>query len=175
MATLLLILSIICYVGAIILLFRLQYLAPIISFIGLFFMSMSEYLPINTAMILGWLCMALLVSSATYMQPIGIQQQRRGMGYMTVGAVAGMAIGLVAFTTTSMPSLLNGFMILGVVVGTYIGFLMFTQTPSGRQVNLKSGNFYKYLLAKGFPTAITVMQIGISLAITVAINNQTYL
>jgi hypothetical protein len=97
------------------------------------------------------------------------------MGYMTIGAIVGMAVGLVAFTSTSLPSLLNGFMILGVVAGTFIGYLMFTKTPQGRQVNIRSGYFYKYLLAKGFPTAITIMQIGISLVIIVAINNEIYL
>ena len=175
MSVLLLILSILFYIGAILLLFRLQYLAPILSFIGLFFMSLSDFLPINTPMLLGWLCITLLVSTATYMQPVAIQQQRRGMGYMTIGAIVGMAVGLVAFTSTSMPSLLNGFMILGVVAGTFIGYLMFTKTPQGRQVNIRSGYFYKYLLAKGFPTAKTIMQIGISLVIIVAINNEIYL
>ena len=175
MSVLLFIISIIFYLGAILLLFKLQYLAPIISFLGLFFMSMSDFLPINATMLLGWLCITLLVSTATYMQPIAIQQQSRGMGYMTIGAIVGMAVGLVAFTSTSMPSMLNGFMILGVIAGTFVGYLMFTNTPEGKQVGIKSGYFYKYLLAKGFPAAITIMQIGISLVIIVAINNEIYL
>lgn len=33
----------------------------------------------------------------------------------------------------------------------------------------QAGNFFKYLLAKGFPTAITIMQIGVVLVIVIAL------
>lgn len=171
MSILLIILSIAFYLASIFLLLKKQLIAPIASFLGLLMMSLSETLPINNTMLTGWLCMTLIVMAATYMQPVAIQQQTRGMGYMTIGAFAGMTVGLVAFTVSSVPSLLNGFMILGTLAGTFFGYLLFTRTPDGRQVGIGTGNFFKYLLAKGFPTAITIMQIGIMLVVAIALNN----
>lgn len=167
--------GIIFYTAAIFLLFKKQIIAPIASFLGLLMMSFSEILHINNTMLMTWLCMTLIVSAATYMQPIAIQQQTRGMGYMTVGAFAGMTVGLVSFTMSATPGLLNGFMILGTIIGIFFGYFLFTRTPHGRQVGLGTGNFFKYLLAKGFPTAITIIQIGILLIVIIALHNQPFL
>ena len=61
-------------------------------------------------------------------------------------------------------------MIVSVIIGIFIGFLMYTRTPDGRPVAPGTGNFFRYLLAKGFPTAITVMQPGVVLVLTIALN-----
>ena len=57
------------------------------------------------------------------------------------------------------------------VAGVFLGFLLYTRTPQGAPVNLLSGNFFSYLLAKGFPAAITVMQLGVVLVIALALYN----
>lgn len=115
--------------------------------------------------------MTVVVMLATMMQPVAVRRQSRGMGYMIGGAFAGLAVGLLGFTVSSSLSLLYGMMIVGVAAGIFLGFLLYTKTPEGSPVGITSGFFFKYLLAKGFPTAITVMQIGVVLVILVALHN----
>ena len=154
-----------------------QILAPVLSFLGLLTLSFATndagfpLLPVNNVILVGWLCMTTVVTLATLMQPAPVLSQTRGMGYILAGAIVGLAVGLLGFTVSSSVSMLYGIMIVGVVVEIFFGFLLYTNTPAGRPVNITSGFFFKYLLAKGFPTAITVMQIGVVLVLLIAIHN----
>lgn len=156
---------------------RRQLLAPAASFIALTLLSMARtstgypVVPINSTILIGWLCMTVVVMLTVVLQPEAIRTQTKGMGYITGGAVAGMAVGLLGFTFSANLPLLYGGMIIATIAGTFFGFLLFSRTPDGRVVNLRSGNFFRYLLAKGFPTAITVMQAGVALVLVLAINN----
>ena len=113
--------------------------------------------------------MTVVVTTATLLQPVAVRKTRRGMGYIIVGALAGMSVGILGYTVASQVSMLYGIMIAATVAGTFLGFLLYTNTPEGRAINVASGNFFRYLLAKGFPTAITVMQIGVALVLTIAL------
>lgn len=151
-----------------------QALAPVASFIALFIISLArrdgfQVLPVNSTMLIGWLAMTLIVMAATLMQPEAVRQQTRGTGYITAGALTGMVIGLLGRTAVSTLSLLYGVMIIATVAGIFLGFLLFTRTPRGRDVAIPTGRFFPYLLAKGFPAAITVAQIGIPLVLCVNI------
>ncbi|MDE6717476.1 MAG: hypothetical protein K2J70_04705 [Muribaculaceae bacterium] len=150
-----------------------QISAPFSSFIALVLLSLAErngwqLLPINTTMLTGWLCMTLVVMFACYLQPVAVRAQTKGWGYMTGGALAGLAVGLLGSSFPLSVSVLYGIMILGVVAGIFFGFLLYTNTPDGRPVAPRSGFFLKYLLAKGFPTAITVMMGGVPLVLLLA-------
>ena len=46
--------------------------------------------------------------------------------------------------------------------GNMCGCLLFSNTPDGAGVDLRSGRVVKYLLAKGFPSAIAVMMTGVA-------------
>lgn len=169
------ILSVLCWLLAFGLLFRKQLAAPALSYLGLLFLSMANrggvpFVPINNTILIGWLCMTLVVMLATVLQPPAISMQTRGEGYMLGGAVTGMAIGLLGFTFSAALPMLYGIMIIATLAGIFFGYLLFTNTPSGAAVGLRSGRFFTYLLAKGFPTAITVMQLGVALVIIVARN-----
>lgn len=173
MTIFLIVLSIVFWAAALFLLINKQLLAPAASYLGLLTLSFArdgEYplVPLNNTIIVGWLCMTLVVMVATILQPVGVQQQNRGMGYITGGALVGMAVGLLGYTMTTDVTMLYGIMILATAVGTFMGFLFFTNTPQGADVNLRSGYFVRYLTAKGFPAAITVMMIGIVLVILIA-------
>ena len=175
MSTFIIILSVMLFVAATILLpFRLL-IAPACSYLGLLFLSFAQnpqgypMVPLNGTLLIGWLCMTIVVTLATLMQPAPVRNTSRGMGYITVGALVGMAVGLLAFTVSYRLSMLYGLMIVATAVGTFLGFLLYTNTPDGRAVGISSGNFFRYLLAKGFPTAITVMQIGVALVIVIAL------
>lgn len=159
------------------LLFGRQTLAPGASFVALTLLSLAKsgdgypLLPINNTILIGWLCMTVVVTLATMLQPLPVRQQSKGMGYILSGAVVGMVVGLLGFTFSSNLPMLYGIMIVATVAGVFFGFLLYSRTPDGAAVSPSSGNFFRYLLAKGFPTAITVMQAGVALVILLAVNN----
>ena len=166
MTATIIVLSCVLWVAALAVLPFRQILAPVLSFLGLLTLSFATndagfpLLPVNNVILVGWLCMTTVVTLATLMQPAPVLSQTRGMGYILLG-----------FTVSSSVSMLYGIMIVGVVVGIFFGFLLYTNTPAGRPVNITSGFFFKYLLAKVLPTAITVMQIGVVLVLLIAIHN----
>lgn len=173
MAIFYIVLSIVCWAAGLFFLFRKQLVAPALSYLGLLFISMAErsdipLVPVNNTILIGWLCLTLVVMLATVIQPPAITAQTRGEGYMLGGALTGMAVGLLGFTFSASLSVLYGIMVVATLAGIFFGYLLFTNTPAGSAVGFRSGRFYTYLLAKGFPTAITVMQIGVVLVILVA-------
>lgn len=172
MALFLIILSGVLWLGSLWLLRGRQIGAPALSFAALVVLSLAksngyQLLPINLTMLSGWLCMTLVVTFACWLQPAVIRAQSKGWGYITGGAITGMVVGLLGYTVGGSLSLLNGIMILCTVAGIFLGFLLYTRTPDGRAIAPGSGYFFKYLLAKGFPTAITVMQLGVALLLVI--------
>lgn len=152
-------------------------LAPCLAYVGLVVLSLASrngypLLPINGAILTGWFCMTLVVTLATSMATATMRAQTRGMGYIITGAIVGLAVGLLGFTFSHSVAILYSIMIIAVIAGIFFGFLLYTQTPSGHPVAIGSGNFFRYLLVKGFPTAITVMQIGVVLVLVIALNNR---
>ena len=148
--------------------------SPACSFLGLLILSFAKnpdgypLLPINSSTVFGWLCVTVLVTVATLCQPAAVRNVNKGMGYITGGSIVGLAIGLLGFSIWSTTGALYGAMVVCTAVGTFLGYLVFTATPAGRNVNFRSGNFFTYLLAKGFPTAITIMQGGVVLVLLIA-------
>lgn len=175
MSVVLIIIGVLLFAGAIGLLFKQQMLSPIVSWAGLTCIWLSETLPLNSTIIVGWMGMALLVMAATWLQSEPIRQQTRGVGYMSIGGITGMVVGLLGYSFAQSLSLLYGIMITSTAIGICLGYFLFTNTPSGEKVNVKSGHFFKYLTAKGFPVAITIMQIGIVLVLLLAIKNNNQL
>ena len=154
-----------------------QLIAPALSYLGLLSLSFARteagypVLPINGTILTAWLCMTLVVMLTTILEPEAVRRQTRGMYYIIGGALAGLAIGLLATTFTTNINALYAAMVVGVAAGIFFGFLLYSNTPDGRPIGLGSGNFFKYLLAKGFPTAVTVMQIGVMLVLVIALQN----
>lgn len=148
--------------------------SPALAYLGLLGLSFCtrngyQLLPVNGTMLIGWLCMTVVVMLATIMQPEGVRRRSDGTGYMIVGAIAGLAVGLLGFTVSANIALLYGIMVVATAAGIFLGFLLYSRTPRGAALAPGSGNFFRYLLAKGFPTAITVMQIGVVLVLLVAL------
>lgn len=170
----LIILSCVAWLAALWALCGRQIIAPVLSFAGLclvYFAKINGYpaVPMNGTILTAWFCMTLVVTFIVMLQPEPVRRQTRGAWYMTIGALTGLAVGLLGFTFVRSLSLLYAVMIIGVIVGIYCGFLLYTRTPEGEAVRPGSGNFFRYLLAKGFPTAITVMQPGVVLVLTIAL------
>lgn len=148
--------------------------APVLSWLALLCLSLARkngipLLPVNGTILTGWLCMTLVVTFIILLQPEPVRRQTRGTTYILVGALTGLAAGLLGFSMTAGIRILYAVMAGAVILGIYFGFLLYTRTPEGRPVEPGSGNFFRYLLAKGFPVAITVMQAGVALVLTLAV------
>lgn len=147
--------------------------APALSYLGLLALSFCQtdgisWLPINNNMLISWLCITVVVMLATMLQPYRVRSQARGMGYMIAGAIVGLAIGLLGYTVSADMGMRYGIMIIATAVGIFFGFLLYSNTPAGRGVRTASSSFFSYLMAKGFPTAVTIMQIGLVLVLLIA-------
>ncbi|MDE5551940.1 MAG: hypothetical protein K2M03_02630 [Muribaculaceae bacterium] len=171
MTIFLIIVSCLLWIGAFIALPRRIVLAPGLSYCALVLMSLAKspegynLFPVTNSLLYSWLAITLIIMMVIVMQSAAIRIQSRGVWYMTVGAVAGMLIGLACLTVTSIMTLAYALMIIGTAAGIVIGYLLFTNTPSGQMIKPGTGNFFRYLLAKGFPILITVAQLGIILVI----------
>lgn len=174
MAIFLLISSIVLWLASLAALFYRQLLAPALSYLGLLVLSFAHegtvpLLPISNVLLWGWLAMTIVVMMIVLLQPSAVRASIRGEGYMAGGAITGLAIGLLGFTMSSDINMLYGIMVIAVAAGTFLGYLMYTRTPAGNALRAGSGNFFNYLLAKGFPTAITVMQLGVACVLAIAL------
>lgn len=144
--------------------------SPAMSYLGLVGISLCNFpnVPIPNSMLMSWLCITVVVMMATILQPAAINRQARGMAYIIGGAVVGLAIGLLGFTVATTLTAYYAIMIVAVAVGIFFGFLLYSRTPDGSAIGVMSGNFFRYLMAKGFPTAVTVMQIGLVFVMLIA-------
>lgn len=163
----LIILAIMLYAAGGLLLLKRELLGPIASFLALTAVYGSSTLLIPVNMLLTWLCITLVISAVSAMQPPEVMSQHRGMGYMCLGALGGMALGLTGYSFGATGNAVYALMVLGTLLGTAIGYVLFTRTPAGQALRQSRSRFVSYLLAKGFPVAIAVMQLGVVLTLLI--------
>ena len=171
MSIFLIILSCLLWGASFVALFKRLLLAPGLSYLALVVLSMAQkdgnpLLPVNNVILISWLAITVIVMLLTLMQPPEVRSSTRGMGYLAIGAFAGLAVGLLGFSVAESVSMRYSIMVVATAAGTFLGYLMYHNTPSGRN---NSVGFLSYLLAKGFPTAITIMQAGVPLVLLLAI------
>ena len=128
MAVFLIILSCLLWAASIRMLMGRQGIAPVLSWLGLGAISLASrdgyhILPVNGTILTAWLCMTVVVTLVSYLQPEAVRRQTRGMGYIAGGALAGMAVGLLACSFTTSIGILYTSMISGTVAGIFFGFL----------------------------------------------------
>lgn len=172
MSVFLLIASIIVWAAAIWFLPSRPLFSPALSYLGLVGISFCNFptIEVTNSMLMSWLCITVVVMMATILQPAAINRQARGMAYIIGGGVVGLVIGLLGFTVATTISAYYAIMIVATAVGIFFGFLLYSRTPDGSAIGVMSGNFFRYLMAKGFPTAVTLMQIGLVLVLLIAAN-----
>lgn len=148
-------------------------LGPALSFCALLTLSFAKnsdgysILNLSQASIISWLALTLVMMFIIILQNPAIRQQSRGLGYLILGGLAGMAVGLLAFSFASGLQILYACTLIGTAIGIFLGMLIFSYTPDGRAIAPGSGNFFRYLLAKGFPTLITIGQLALATVILI--------
>lgn len=174
MAITLIIFSCLLWLCSLAALFNRPLYAPAFSYLGLLCISFAtrggyQVVPVNGVMLISWLCMTVVVMLATLLQAPVVNRQSRGVAYMLGGALAGLAVGLLGYTVTPNLSLRYGIMIVAVVAGIFFGYLLYGNTPEGGKLRSTGSGYFRYLAAKGFPTAVTVMMPGMVLVILIAL------
>ncbi len=174
MTIFLIILAVLLWIGAFVAFPKRILLSPALSYCAMLAISFAKspagypLVPISSAMSLSWLTITIVVMFIIILQNPAIRTQSRGTWYILIGALAGMAVGLLGYTFSASLNLLYGIMLVATAAGIIMGLLLFGNTPEGRLIAPGSGHFLKYLLAKGFPALITVAQLGIVAVILIA-------
>lgn len=179
MAVFIIIVSVVLWLTAIAALWVRPVVSPVLSFLGLLCVSLAKtgantiggpfaLIPMNSSVLMSWLCMTVVVVGATVMQSQERLKSDGSMPYLVSGAIVGLAVGLLGFSFSSHMSVLYACMVIAVVAGTFFGWISFSNTPRGRMNYSEGSRGIQNLLAKGFPVAITVMQIGVPLVILTA-------
>ena len=174
MTILLIILSVALWAGAFCAVPRRIILAPALSYLAMDVLSYARLsdgsllFPLSNTMNMSWLAITLVVMVIIILQNPAIRQQGRGTAYMTMGALAGLAVGLLAYTFTPSLQLRYAVMVLATAAGSMLSGLVFTNTPDGRSIAPGSGHFLRYLLAKGFPILVAAGQLGVAAVMLLA-------
>lgn len=124
-------------------------------------------LPINNTILIGWLCMTVVVMGATIMQPMRLTSSTGGVLYMVIGGIAGLAVGLVPSSFGVTVAMLYSSMVIGTAAGIFFGYLIYSRAKGRGGETPDEAGYFAPLLAKGFPTAITLMQLGVPLVLLV--------
>lgn len=149
-------------------------LSPLLSYIALFLTSLAKspagypIVPLNTTILTGWLFLAATTMLSTILETPEERRNTEGTGYITVGAIAGMIVGLLGFSATEDISMRYSIMIIATAAGGFFGYLLYRNTPGGRQATAGQP-FFRPLLGKAFPSAITIMQLGTVLVLLVSL------
>lgn len=124
MAVFIIILSILLWLAALAALLRRQIAAPALGYLGLLCLSFAKdgnlpLLPISPSILWGWLAMTAVVTMAVLLQPSAVRDGTEGTGYMTGGALTGLAVGLLGFSATPDLGMLYGIMVVAVAAGVF--------------------------------------------------------
>lgn len=109
-----------------------------------------------------WGMAAVVATAIGLMLPPEIARTRRGMPYITIGALAGTFTGLI---------ISQAGMIIGAVAGALCGAVAYSRTPAGVALEFPSARFFNFTCAKGLPAAVTTCLCGL---VTIAVINILY-
>lgn len=153
MTLFLIILGIILLCGAIFFCFVPRGWSAITAFAGLLCLHFSGVAPVENSQLWFWGLAALIVLGLSVLLPAPVVTSRKGVGYIVIGAIAGLTVGLVISANV---------MILGGVAGALCGALAYSRTPSGRFLEFPSRKFINYLCAKALPPVIALSIVAVA-------------
>ncbi len=85
--------------------------------------------------------------------PEQVRKSTLGVGFIVTGALAGMALGILANTISAI--------IAGAALGAVFGGVAASRTRGGRVLDFPTKRFFNYLCAKGLPAVVSISMIGI--------------
>jgi hypothetical protein len=170
MAIFLLIISLLLFAASIASTLRKPTLSPVLAFVGLTAIWLSDLLPLNGHIIITWLCIVAIVTAIQAMdgRSKSLPAANRQRAYILAGAVCGMILSLACVSIAATIGTLYGIMVVATAAGAFLGSLLYSNTPEGKKAApIASATFLERILTLSFPIAITIMQIGICAIIAV--------
>lgn len=126
------------------------YAAPV-AFLGLCCAGLLPGEHLSVASYLFWGVAMVIVVALGFILPPNVALSRRGLPYISGGALAGMAVGL----TFSHAAL-----VVGAFLGALLGGVAYARTPQGKPLEFPTSRFLNYLCAKGLPAVVTMSIVG---------------
>ncbi len=154
MATFFIILDSLLMCGAIVMAFRPYFPGSLLAYAGLWAFHLSGLMPITMRELLFWGVATLLVIGADTLLPRKSTRSLPGRGYVAVGTLAGMVVGMLMDSAG---------IILGGAIGAFLGAIAFSRTPQGRSLEFPSATFARFLCSRGLPAVVTFSQVGLIL------------
>lgn len=118
-----------------------------IAITGLALVFAAAPATVELTTLLFWAVTAALALALNVMLPPAVAKNRRGIGYIAGGALAGIFVGYL---------ISRQWMVLGAVLGAALGGIAYSFTPMGRELQFPSSRFIQYLCAKGLPAVVTI-------------------
>lgn len=130
------------------------YVPPMLpAYAALWLIRISDTATAPTSLMMSWGIIVIVLLLIDFIQPQAIAKATNGTVFLTVGALAGTSVGLIAMSQLGVVG--------GAVAGVFLGGLAYSRGASGRSLAFPSVRFFQYLCAKGFPIAVTVSLIGV--------------
>lgn len=154
MATFCIILGSLLMCGAIAMVFRPVFSGSLTAYLGLWAFHFSGYIPVTMRELLFWGVTTLIVIGLDVLLPRESARALQGRGYVGVGTIAGMVVGML---------LSSAGIILGAAIGAFLGAMAYSRTPAGRALQFPSAVFMRFLCSRGLPAVVAISQVGLVL------------
>ena len=155
MYTLLLSIGIILMCAAIYLMVQQKLPACLFAYAALCALHFSSHITLPVSTFIFWGIVSVILVAIDLLSPKGEPDGScQGNLYMTIGAMAGVFIGI---------SINPSIMVLCAIIGTIFGQLAYSRTPKGCWIKFPSSIFIHYFCAKGFKIVASAAMLGIAL------------
>lgn len=134
--------------------------ACIVAYMSMWAARLSGFAPFSDGQMIFWGVAVAIVAVNRFLLPAFVRNSRRGVGYIGVGAIVGMALGLIV----GRPAPITG----GAILGALLGAIAYTRTEGGAALEFPTSKFFNYLGAKGIPAVITASIVGLEFAALLA-------
>ena len=159
MSTLLLISGIVALVAAFLAILRPYVPGAVLAYAGLWLLKWSGFIHPSAGLLASWGVIVVVVLVIDFLLPSSISRATNGMGYMGVGGLVGLFVGMTGFSLA--------WAVAGAAAGVLLGAFAHTRMPGGKALGFPSSRFFQYLCAKGLPAVVTLGLIGIALLLVV--------
>lgn len=125
-----------------------------VSYLGLWMFKWSHFFYIPQSTLTFWGIATLIILGIDFLSPKDKLESSTGPVYMGIGALTGMALGILID-----PSMI----IVGTFIGSILGELAFSKTPRGKDLTFPTSIFIHYFCAKGLRIIIATSMLGVIL------------
>lgn len=128
--------------------------AAVAAYLSMVCFHLAGVVDVASSQLWFWGAAALIVLGLSVLLPYPVVTSRKGVPYVVVAAIAGLAVGLLISPNMA---------VLGGVAGAFCGALAYSRTPAGRFLDFPSRKFVNYLCAKALPPVITLSILAVTL------------